>query len=116
MFTSELARRLAGTGVTATSLHPGVVRTNFGADDQAWFFAVVSRVVRPLLKTPAQGAQTPIYLASSPDMDGVTGQSFANRKPKVANKVAYETGLTARLWQVSADLVGMTPATTRPIL
>ncbi len=111
MFTNELARRLEGTGVTATSVHPGVVRTNFGAEDQAWFFAVMSRVVRPLLKTPAQGAQTPIYLASSPDMDGVTGQFFANRKPKTANKVAYATDIAARLWQVSADLVGMTPAT-----
>jgi retinol dehydrogenase 14 len=108
LFTNELARRLAGTGVTATSLHPGVVRTNFGADDQAWFFALISRVVLPLLKTPAQGAQTAIYLASSPDMDGVTGQFFANRKPKTANKAAYDTAMTARLWQVSAALVGLT--------
>lgn len=109
MFTNELARRLEGSGVTATSLHPGVVRTNFGAEDQAWFFAVISRVVRPLLKTPAQGAQTPIYLASSPDVDGVTGQFFASRKPKAANKVAYNTEVIARLWQVSAELVGMRP-------
>jgi NAD(P)-dependent dehydrogenase (short-subunit alcohol dehydrogenase family) len=86
MFTNELARRLEGTGVTATSLHPGVVRTNFGAEDQAWLFAVMSRVVLPLLKTPAQGAQTPIYLASSPEMDGVTGQFFANRKSKTATR------------------------------
>jgi len=111
MFTTELARRLAGTGVTATAVHPGVVRTNFVAEDQAWWFALISRVVRPLLKTPAQGAQTPIYLAASPEVAGVTGQFFANRTPKAANKVAYDTGLTARLWQVSADLVGMTPAT-----
>jgi NAD(P)-dependent dehydrogenase (short-subunit alcohol dehydrogenase family) len=108
MFTNELARRLAGTGVTANSVHPGVVRTNFGAEDQAWFFAVISGMVRPLLKTPAQGAQTPIYLASSPDVDGVNGQFFANRKPKTANKAAYDTNVTARFWQVSADLVGMT--------
>jgi len=108
MFTNELARRLAGTGVTATCLHPGVVRTNFGAEDQARFFAVISRVVLPLLKTPAQGAQTPIYLASSPDVDGVTGQFFANRTPKTANTVAYDTAMTARLWQASAALVGLT--------
>ncbi|HEU4783613.1 MAG TPA: SDR family oxidoreductase [Ktedonobacterales bacterium] len=111
MFTNELARRLKGTGVTANCLHPGVVRSNFGAEDQARFFAVISRVALPLLKTPAQGAQTSIYLASSPDMDGVTGQFFANRKPKTANKVAYDTDMTARLWQVSADLVGMTHVT-----
>ena len=111
MFTNELARRLEGTGVTANSLHPGVVRTNFGAEDQAGFFAVMGGVVRPFLKTPAQGAHTTIYLASSPDVAGVSGKFFANRKPKTANKVAYDTDMTARLWQVSADLVGMTPAT-----
>jgi NAD(P)-dependent dehydrogenase (short-subunit alcohol dehydrogenase family) len=110
MFTNELARRLEGTGVTATSVHPGVVRTNFGAEDQAWLFTVVSHVVLPFLKTPAQGAQTSIYLASSPDVDGVTGQFFSNGKPKSANKVAYDTDMTARLWNVSADLVGMTSA------
>ena len=112
MFTNELARRLEGTGVTANSLHPGVVRTNFGSEDQAGFFALISRVALPFLKSPAQGSQTPVYLASSPDMDGVSGQFFANRKPKTANKLAYDTGMTARLWQVSADLVGMTQVTT----
>jgi retinol dehydrogenase 14 len=111
MFTNELARRLEGTRVTATSLHPGFVRTDFGAEDQAWFFTVISHVVRPLLKTPAQGAKTSIYLASSPNVDGVTGQFFANSKPKTANKVAYDADMTARLWDVSADLVGMVSAT-----
>jgi NAD(P)-dependent dehydrogenase (short-subunit alcohol dehydrogenase family) len=110
MFSNELARRLEGTGVTANSLHPGVVRTNFGSEDQAGFFAVMGGVVRPFLKTPAQGAQTSIYLASSPDVEGVTGKFFANRKPKTANKVAYDTDMAARLWQVSADLVGLTAA------
>jgi retinol dehydrogenase-14 len=110
MFTNELARRLAGTGVTANSLHPGVVHTNFGAEDQAWWFTVVSRVIYPLLKTPAQGAETPIYLASSPEVGGVTGKFFANRKPRTTNALASDTGMTARLWQVSADLVGLTPA------
>jgi NAD(P)-dependent dehydrogenase (short-subunit alcohol dehydrogenase family) len=105
MFSNELARRLDGTGVTANSLHPGVVRSNFGAEDQARWFAVMSRVILPLLKTPAQGAQTSIYLASSPDMDDVTGQFFVNRKSKRPNKVAYDTKMTSRLWQVSADLV-----------
>jgi len=83
------------------------VRTNFGAEDQAGWFAVMGRVVLPLLKTPAQGAETSIYLASSPDVAGVTGQFFADRKPKSANKIAYDTEMTARLWQVSAELVGM---------
>jgi retinol dehydrogenase 14 len=106
MFTNELARRLEGTGVTANSLHPGVVRTNFGAEDQAWFFALISGGVRPFLKTPAQGARTSVFLASSPDVEGVTGKFFANRKPKSPNKLANDTKMAARLWQVSADLVG----------
>ena len=110
MFTNELARRVEGTGVTANSLHPGVVRTNFGAEDQALLFTVVSHVVLPFLKTPAQGAQTSIYLASAPEMDGVTGQFFANKKVRTANKVAYDSAMMARLWHTSADLVGMTPA------
>src|SRR6266852_3084953 len=82
MFTYELARRLEGTGVTATVLHPGVVRTNFGAEDQAAYFAIMTRVARLFMKTPAQGAATPIYLASSPQVEGITGRYFANRKPQ----------------------------------
>jgi retinol dehydrogenase 14 len=112
MFTNELARRLEGSRVTATSLHPGVVRTDFGAEDQAWFFTIISRVVRPFLWTPVRGAQTSIYLASSPDVEGVTGQFFVNSKPKTANQVAYDADMTARLWDVSASLVGMSSPTT----
>jgi retinol dehydrogenase-14 len=108
LFTNELARRLQDTGVTANSVHPGVVRTNFGSEDQAGFFRIISPVVRPFLKTPTQGAWTPIYLASSPDLEGITGQFFANRKPKTANKAAGDVDVTARLWRVSTALVGLT--------
>jgi len=112
MFANELARRLEGSHVTATSLHPGFVRTDFGAEDQAWFFSIISHAVRPFLKTPAQGARSSIYLASSPDMQGVTAQFFVNSKPKTANKVAYDADMTRRLWDVSAGLVGMSSPTT----
>jgi retinol dehydrogenase 14 len=108
LFTNELARRLQSTGVTANSVHPGVVRTNFGSEDQAGFFRIISPLVRPFLKTPTQGAWTPIYLASSPDVEGITGQFFANRKPKTANRAARDVDVTARLWRVSTDLVGLT--------
>ena len=107
MFTYELARRTEGTGVTATVLHPGVVRTNFGAEDQAGIKAILP-LVRPFLKTPAAGAATTIYLASSTHVHGVTGRYFANRKPKTSNKASYDTAAAARLWEVSADLVGLT--------
>ena len=104
MFTYELARRLDGTGVTATVLHPGVVRTSFGAEDQAAYLAVMIGVARLFMKTPAQGAVTSIYLASSPEVEGVTGRYFVDRKPKTSSKASYDTAAAARLWQVSADL------------
>ena len=107
MFTYELARRLAGTGVTATVLHPGVVRTSFGAEDQSAFFRILTPLMRPFMKTPAKGAATSIYLASSPEVEGVSGQYFANSKPKKSNRAAYDTDAAARLWQLSADLVGL---------
>jgi NAD(P)-dependent dehydrogenase (short-subunit alcohol dehydrogenase family) len=107
MFTYELARRLDGTGVTATVLHPGVVNTRFGAEDQSGI-KVILPLLRPFLKTPAAGAATSIYLASSAQVDGVTGRYFANRKPKTSSKASYDTATAARLWQVSADLVGLT--------
>jgi NAD(P)-dependent dehydrogenase (short-subunit alcohol dehydrogenase family) len=107
MFTYELARRLSGTGVTATVLHPGVVRTRFGAEDQPGLFAVLTPLVRPFMKSPARGASTSVYLASSPEVEGVTGQYFANRKPKRSNPLSYDTTAAARLWRVSAALVGM---------
>jgi retinol dehydrogenase 14 len=89
-------------------LHPGVVRTSFGAEDQAAHFAVLIRMARPFMKTAAQGALTPVYLASSPQVEGVTGRYFANRKPKTAAKTAYDTTDAARLWQASADLADLT--------
>jgi retinol dehydrogenase 14 len=108
MFTYELARRLDGTGVTATVCHPGVVRTSFGAEDQAAHMAVMTGVARLFMKTPAQGALTPVYLASSPEVEGITGRYFANRKPKASSKASYDTAAAARLWQASADLTGLT--------
>ena len=108
MFTYELARRLAGTGVTATVLHPGVVRTSFGTEDQAAYLAVMIRVARLVMKTPAQGAGTSIYLASSPEVEGITGRYYANRKPKTSSKASYDTTAAVRLWQASADLADMT--------
>jgi retinol dehydrogenase 14 len=108
MFTYELARHLEGTGVTATACHPAVVRTSFGAEDQAAHVAGVIRVARLFMKTLAQGAVTPVYLACSPEAEGVTGRYYANRKPKTSSKASHDTTAAARLWQVSAGLAGMT--------
>ena len=69
--------------------------------------AGVIRVARLFMKTPAQGAATSVYLASSPEVEGVTGRYFVNRKPKTSSKASYDTAAAARLWQVSAGLVGL---------
>jgi len=108
MFTYELARRLDGTGVTATVLHPGVVRTSFGAEDREAYLAVLIRVARVFMKTPAQGAGTSVYLASSPQVEGISGRYFVNRKPKTSSNASRDTTAAARLWQVSAELTGIT--------
>ena len=105
MFTYELARHLDGTGVTATVLHPGVVNTAFGAEDPSWIFKVIVPFVRPFMKTPAQGAATSIYLASSPGVEGITGRYFANSKPKRSNESSYDAEAARRLWRVSTGLV-----------
>ena len=107
MFTYELARRLTGTGVTATALHPGMTNTSFSAEDPSRAFAPLVAVMRPFMRSPEKGAETPVYLASSPAAEGVTGRYFANRQVKKSNESSYDTAITARLWQVSADLVGL---------
>jgi retinol dehydrogenase 14 len=110
LFTYELARRLRGTGVTATVLHPGVVRSGFGAEDPGR----IQRFITPfmgLMKSPEQGARTPVYLASSPDVEGVTGQFFAKSKPRKSAKRSYDEADALRLWEVSARLVGLDAST-----
>jgi NAD(P)-dependent dehydrogenase (short-subunit alcohol dehydrogenase family) len=111
MFTYELARRLQGSGVTATVLHPGVVRTAFGAEDQSAMFTLMLPLMRPFMKTTVKGAATSIYLASSPKEEGVTGVYYSNSKPKKSSTSSYDTRVAGRLWQGSADLVGLS---TRP--
>jgi NAD(P)-dependent dehydrogenase (short-subunit alcohol dehydrogenase family) len=107
MFTYELARRLEGSGVTATALHPGVTSTGFGAEDMARGWGPLIALMRPFMKSPERGADTPIYLASSPEVEGISGQYFADRKPKTSNPSSYERATTTRLWDVSAELVGL---------
>ena len=107
MFTYELARRLQGAGVTANTLHPGVVRTNFGREDPKGWMRLMLPVIRPFLKSPDKGAVTSVYLASSPEVEGVTGQYFAKQKAGRSSTASYDTTAAARLWDVSATLVGL---------
>jgi len=109
LFTYELARRLRGTSVTANALHPGVVSTAFGAEDPALVQRLVVPFMRPFMKSPSRGAATSIQVASDPDLERVTGCYFANGKPTRSSKRSHDEAAAARLWQVSADLVGLGP-------
>jgi retinol dehydrogenase 14 len=111
LFSYELARRLQGTSVTANALHPGLVSTSFGAEDPGRAQRLLVPFLRPFMKAPAKGAATSVHVASAPHLDQVTGRYFANRKPKRSSERSYDEATAARLWQVSADLVGLTPAT-----
>lgn len=110
-FTTELARRLQGTGVTANCLHPGTVRSGFAADgDSGGLFSIGIAIARPFMIGPAKGAETSVYLASSPEVEGVTGKYFVKCRARTPSKAARDEAAAKRLWEESERLVGLIPA------
>ncbi|NVM54339.1 MAG: SDR family oxidoreductase [Candidatus Helarchaeota archaeon] len=103
LFTYELARRLEGSGVTVNVVHPGVARTNLGRD-MNWFSRGFTKI---FFKSPKKCAETPIYVASSPDLEGVNGKYLANKKEKQSSKESYNEADAKRLWEISAELTGL---------
>ncbi len=106
LFTRELARRLEGAGITANCLHPGVVGTRFGSNNGG-LLGVAMGLARNFMLTPEQGAETLIYLASSPAVSGVTGGYFAKCRPAEISREGRDDAVARRLWDVSARLCGM---------
>lgn len=106
LFTYELATRLEGTGVTVNIMEPGGVKTDLGKG-QGGFFGFMMKVMRPFLLTPEQGADTLVWLASSPEVEGFTGKYFSKRKERKSSVRSYDKELAARLWKVSAELTGL---------
>jgi retinol dehydrogenase-14 len=106
LFTYELARRLKRAGVTANCLHPGMVATDLIDKDRDFpvFFKYLYKLSRPLMKSPAKGAETSISLASSPEVEGVTGQYFVNKKIAKSSPESRDVQLAQRLWEVSEKL------------
>jgi NAD(P)-dependent dehydrogenase (short-subunit alcohol dehydrogenase family) len=106
LFTRELARRLDGTGVTANCLHPGVVRTGFGRDARP-LMRVGITIARPFMLSPERGADTIVYLASSPDVAAKTGGYYVKREPREPSAAARDDGLARGLWETSERLTGL---------
>jgi NAD(P)-dependent dehydrogenase (short-subunit alcohol dehydrogenase family) len=106
LFTQELAKRIEGRGVTANALHPGAVGTRLGQNNGVWAKAL-TRLLRPFFLSPAQGAETSIYLASSADVEGVSGGYFEKRHLATPVPEATDPRNAAQLWELSARLTGL---------
>jgi NAD(P)-dependent dehydrogenase (short-subunit alcohol dehydrogenase family) len=108
LFTYELARRLQGTGVTVNCLHPGFVSTHIAQGNLPPIARTAAKLVLSLLGvSPEEGAKTSIYLASSPDVEGVTGKYFVKSIPVRSAPISYDETLQRRLWEESSRLVGL---------
>jgi len=107
LVTYELARRLEGTGITANCLHPGAgVRTNSGSGVSG-VFGLIVRALRPFMISPEKGAETSIYLASSPEVEGLSGRYFVKKAEARSSDVSYDESRARRLWEVSAELTNL---------
>ncbi len=109
LFTYELARRLEGSGVTANTLHPGIVATNFSKNNHGGdgLAGLAMRLFRFAFLSPEQGAQTSIYLATSPQVAGMSGKYFVKCKAVRSAPASYDAATAGRLWQASLELTGL---------
>jgi NAD(P)-dependent dehydrogenase (short-subunit alcohol dehydrogenase family) len=104
LFTYELARRLDGTGVTANALHPGVVASGFGQTYSGALSFVIG-LAKPFMLTNEQGARTTVHVASSPEVEGVTGKYFSKCRPVRSNAVSYDEASQRKLWSLSLEMI-----------
>ncbi len=108
LFTRALASRLEGSRVTANCLHPGIIASGFGTT-YGGAAAAFFKVAHLFMISPEKGARTSIYLASSPEVEGVTGKYFDKCKERHPNRAAQEEGAPERLWAISEELTGLRP-------
>ncbi|MFX0108652.1 MAG: SDR family oxidoreductase [Candidatus Hodarchaeota archaeon] len=105
MFTYELARRLEGTGVTANAVHPGFVATNLGSNMGGLRNKVMFKLVRPMQISPQKGAATSVYVASSPELENVSGAFFAKEQETKSSDFSYDREVQKRLWETAEKLL-----------
>jgi NAD(P)-dependent dehydrogenase (short-subunit alcohol dehydrogenase family) len=111
-FTFALARRLAGSTVTVNALHPGFVATDIGARSD-WMATITWRLVSLFAIDVEKGAQTPVYLATSEDVEGVNGQYFSECRPVEPSAPARDRDVQRKLWEVSAEMTGISASWPR---
>jgi len=99
----EFSRRLEGTGVTLNIVHPGVVNTNLGVDRSK----PKKGIVRRFFKKPEKGAETSIYLASSPEVEGITGKYYVKKQQQTSSEESYDVTLAKKLWDITIEMVGL---------
>src|ERR1700719_3072065 len=104
LFTYELNRRMDGSGITVNALHPGWVATGF-ASNNGWKGRALQLAARWFALTPEQGARTIIYLASSPEVAGISGRYFINEREARSSPASYDEDAAKRLWQISTELI-----------
>jgi NAD(P)-dependent dehydrogenase (short-subunit alcohol dehydrogenase family) len=107
LFTYELSRRLMGTHVTANALTPGMVATNMWTLGMRWMVPLINTIGKRMAKTPLEGAQTSVYLATSPEVEGVSGKYYANLRAINSDPYTYDEEIARKLWQESLEYVGM---------
>jgi retinol dehydrogenase 14 len=109
LLTAEFSRRLAGTSVTANFLHPGVIRTDLGSHDINPVFRALAKFIKLFMGSPDRGARTSIYLATSPEVAGITGKYFgSNTKEEKANPISYDQSAATKLWKICEEKTGIT--------
>ncbi len=106
LFTYEFARRIRESGVSVNCLHPGIIKTNIVRNFRP-FVKYFYPLIGLFMKSPKRGAKTSVYLASNPEVDGITGQYFKRRKKAKSVKISYDVALAEQLWDVSVQLTNV---------
>ncbi len=106
LFTYELARRLDGSGVTVNAVHPGPVASRLAQNNGLWAM-IITGVLKPFFRSPAKGAETSIYVATAPELEGVTGKYFADCRELRSDDASYDEAAWRRLWAESERMVGL---------
>lgn len=108
-FTYELSRRLAGQNITVNAVHPGFIKTNIQNNDRG-FFSNLIKTLEIFAVPPVKGAEPLVHLAAAKEVEGVTGKYFSGKTQKKSHRLSYDQEAARRLWQVSADLCGISGA------